>query len=46
MSFCSQFSARLRRGIQYLSLKKAGRNPRKSQEKTLRAILTYARDTE
>lgn len=33
-------------GIQYLSLKKAGRNPRKSQEKTLRAILTYARDTE
>lgn len=46
MSFCSQFPARLRRGIQYLSLKKAGRNPRKSQEKTLRAILTYARDTE
>ena len=33
-------------GIQYLSLKKAGRNPCKSQEKTLRAILTYARDTE
>ena len=33
-------------GIQYLSLKKASRNPRKSQEKTLRAILTYARDTE
>ncbi len=33
-------------GIQYLSLKKASRNPRKSQEKTLRAILMYARDTE
>lgn len=33
-------------GIQYLSLKKASRNPRKSQEKTLRTILTYARDTE
>jgi len=33
-------------GIQYLILKHASRNPRKSQEKTLRAILTYARDTE
>ena len=33
-------------GIQYLSLKSASRNPRRSQEKTLRAILTYARDTE
>ena len=33
-------------GRQYLILKNASRNPRKSQEKTLRAILTYARDTE
>lgn len=33
-------------GIQYLNLKKASRNPRKAQEQTLRAILTYARDTE
>ena len=33
-------------GIQYLILKNASRNPRKAQEKTLRAILTYARDTE
>lgn len=33
-------------GIQYLSLKRATKRPRKSQEKTLRKILTYARDTE
>lgn len=33
-------------GIQYLSLKRASKNPRKEQEKTLREILTYARDTE
>lgn len=33
-------------GIQYLSLKRASQNPRKAQEKTLREILTYARDTE
>lgn len=33
-------------GIQYLSLKRASKNPRKAQEKTLREILTYARDTE
>jgi len=33
-------------GIQYLSLKRASKNPRKAQEKTLRSILTYARDTE
>lgn len=33
-------------GIQYLILKNACRNPRKAQKKTLRAILTYARDTE
>lgn len=33
-------------GIQYLSLKRAAKRPRKSQEKTLRKILTYARDTE
>lgn len=33
-------------GIQFLALKRAAKNPRKSQEKTLRSILTYARDTE
>ena len=32
-------------GIQYLKLKKESRNPRKSQEKTLRSILEYAKDT-
>lgn len=32
-------------GIQYLSLKKATKNPKKSSEKTLRAILEYAKDT-
>ena len=32
-------------GIQYLNLKKATRNPRKSSEKTLRSILSYAKDT-
>lgn len=33
-------------GIQYLKLKRASRNPRRSSEQTLRAILTYAKDTE
>ena len=33
-------------GIQYLKLKSATKNPRKSSEKTLRAILEYAKDTE
>ena len=33
-------------GIQYLSLKRATKRPRKAQENTLRKILTYARDTE
>ncbi len=33
-------------GIQYLKLKSASRNPRKASEKTLRAILEYAKDTE
>ncbi len=33
-------------GIQYLSLKRASRNPRKAQEQTLRSILTYAKDSE
>ncbi len=33
-------------GIQYLKLKSASRNPRKAAEKTLRAILEYAKDTE
>jgi hypothetical protein len=32
-------------GIQYRQLVKADKNPRKSSEKTLRAILTYAKDT-
>ena len=32
-------------GIQYLKLKKASRNPRKSQEKCLRDILNYGKDT-
>ena len=33
-------------GLQYLSFKKAAKNPRKCQEKTLRGILEFARDTE
>ena len=33
-------------GIQYLKLKSASKNPRKASEKTLRAILNYAKDTE
>ncbi len=33
-------------GIQYLKLKSASHNPRKASEKTLRAILEYAKDTE
>lgn len=32
-------------GIQYLHLKKATKNPKKSSEKTLRAILEYAKDS-
>ena len=32
-------------GSQYLALKKADRNPRKSSEKTLRSILKYAKDS-
>ena len=32
-------------GIQYLKLKGATKDPRKSSEKTLRAILAYAKDT-
>lgn len=32
-------------GIQYLKLKKAARNPRKTSENTLRGILEYAKDT-
>lgn len=32
-------------GIQYLRLKSASRNPRKTQEQTLRAILEYGKDT-
>jgi len=33
-------------GIQYLKLKSASKNPRKSSEKTLRGILEYAKDSE
>ena len=33
-------------GIQYLKLKKASKHPRKEQEKTLRAILEYGKNTE
>lgn len=33
-------------GIQYMSLKRACKHPRQSQEKTLREILEYAKDTE
>lgn len=33
-------------GIQYLKLKSVSCNPRKASEQTLRAILTYAKDTE
>lgn len=32
-------------GLQYLSLKKASKDPRKTSEKTLRGILEYAKDT-
>ncbi len=32
-------------GLQYISLKKASKQPRKYQENTLRGILTYAKDT-
>lgn len=32
-------------GIQYLRLKNASKNPRKTQEKTLRAILEYGKET-
>ncbi len=32
-------------GLLYLNLKKASRNPRKTSEKTLRAILDYAKDS-
>ena len=32
-------------GIQYLNLKSASRDPRKTQEKTLRSILNYGKDT-
>ena len=32
-------------GIQYLKLKSASKNPRKEQEKTLRAIIEYGKNT-
>lgn len=44
-SFVPDFLLGVAGGIQYMKLKKASRNPRKSQEKTLRAILTYSKDS-
>ena len=44
-SFVPDFLLGMAGGIQYLKLKKACKNPRKSQEKTLRSILSYAKDT-
>lgn len=44
--FVPNFLLGMAGGIQYLKLKKASKNPRKTQEKTLRAILNYAKDSE
>lgn len=44
--FVPNFLLGLAGGIQYLKLKKASKNPRKEQAKTLRAILEYAKDSE
>lgn len=45
-AFVPNFLLGMAGGIQYLKLKCASVNPRKSQEKTLRAILEYGRNTE
>lgn len=45
-SFIPDFLLGVSGGIQYHKLKRASRNPRKSQEATLRAILTYSKDTD
>lgn len=44
-SFVPDFLLGIAGGIQYWKLKCASRNPRKSQGKTLRAILTYSKDS-
>ncbi|MGM9826479.1 MAG: GH3 auxin-responsive promoter family protein [Paludibacteraceae bacterium] len=44
--FVPNFLLGMAGGIQYLKLKSVSRNPRKASEQTLRAILTYAKDTE
>lgn len=43
--FVPNFLLGLAGGIQYLKLKSASKNPRKEQEKTLRGILNYGKDT-
>lgn len=43
--FVPNFLLGIAGGIQYLKLKKASQNPRKEQEKTLRNILAYAKDS-
>ena len=45
-AFVPNFLLGVAGGIQYLKLKSASRNPRKTSEQTLRGILTYAKDTE
>ncbi|MGN0235844.1 MAG: GH3 auxin-responsive promoter family protein [Paludibacteraceae bacterium] len=44
--FVPNFLLGMAGGMQYLKLKSVSRNPRKASERTLRAILTYAKDTE
>ena len=44
--FVPNFLLGMAGGIQYLKLKSVSRNPHKASEQTLRAILTYAKDTE
>lgn len=44
-SFIPDFLLGMAGGIQYLKLKLASRNPRLSQERTLRDILTYSKDS-
>ena len=45
-TFVPNFLLGMAGGIQFLSFKKAARNPKKSQGKTLRGILNFAKDTE
>ena len=44
-AFVPNFLLGMAGGIQYLKLKSVSRNPRRASEKTLRGILTYAKDT-